>query len=156
MCETLINPPGIPQPIGGCGTMRWTTIKVPKELHTQLKTLADSKNMAMWELIAVMLSHYHEKTKDGKQYRNIDHLDKISYYIMKLSYSVSALKLNPTKENLEWTRKTIDQIATRLELDLGDLRKAAESYYRRRDKEALIVLNMAWKSAIKRLILLLT
>ena len=129
----------------------WTTVKVPREIHSQLKQMAEKRGVSMWELIADMLSFYRAKMSEGMGNRTgeveID-AQKAAYYIMKLSYSVTKFKEQPDRNNYEWLLKTIEQIESRLGVDLGELKKAAELYKRVQDKQSTYTLNMAWKSAI--------
>ena len=129
----------------------WTTVKIPREIHAQLKQMAEKRGVSMWELIADMLSFYRAKMSEGMGNRTgeveID-AQKIAYYIMKLSYSVTKFKENPSKENYDWLIKTAEQIEQRLGVDLSLLKRIAEQYRRVQDKQTTYELNMAWKNAI--------
>lgn len=138
---------------------RWTTVKVPIELADRIRKIARARNQAHWQVLDEALGLLEAKLASGYGTRSkpkieID-LDKVSYYIMKLSYSVTKFKEKPTKENLDWLRKTCSQIADRLGVDMSLMIRAAETYYRTKSKEDYVELNMAWKNAIMQLISLL-
>lgn len=130
---------------------RMTTIKVPVELRDEMKRVAEKKGVALWELIAQAWSIYRSKVSEGFGDKSNDvkiDMQKAAYYIMKLSYSVTKFKENPSKENYDWLVKTAEQIESRLGVDLSLLKRIAEQYRRVQDKQTTYELNMAWKNAI--------
>ena len=129
-------------------TSKWTTIRVPKELADLLKKMSEEKGMAYWKVIMNAISWYNAVAKDTRRRDEIPLLDKISWYIVKLSYSVSKFKDEPSENNLNWLTKMVGQIYERLKVDVSYILRTAKAYMESRSKDDLIELNMAWKMAI--------
>ncbi len=130
----------------------WTTLAVPKSLKNKIKEESEREGTPMWMIIAEGLEcREREKTKNWAR-RATDELDRTAYYIMKLMTAVERFKIAPSLENLDWLKKTVNQIYQRLGVDIGYVVNAAKRYHRTKDKKDLVELNMMAKMAIKDLI----
>jgi len=136
--------------------VEWSTIRVPKELKNKLLELSEKKNVAYWKVIQEALSWYQSNVLETRNRELIPDIDKVSWYIVKLSYSVAKFRDNPSKENFEWLQKIVLQIKERLGVNLDYLIKIARSYQLTFNndetlsqyKENLIELWMSWKMAV--------
>jgi len=126
----------------------WTTIRVPKSLARRIRELSEEKGVAMWKILLQLTSFYSSIVKDTRRRDEIPILDKLSWYIVKLSYSISKMKDEPNEENFKWLVKTISQIKDRLNIDVTYILDIAKSYMATKSKQDLIELNMAWKQAV--------
>ena len=125
---------------------------MPKSLKNKIKEESEREGKPMWQIVAEGLEcREREKTKNWSR-RATDDLDKTAYYIMKLMTAVERFKIAPSIENLDWLKKTVDQIHQRLGVDIGYVVNAAKRYYRTKDKKDLVELNMIAKMAVKDLI----
>jgi len=138
-----------------------TTIYVPYELKERIDSLAKRYNKDRWKIVLEALSLYETSIRRARVKEELPVVDKVIWYIEKLAMSIGILKAVPTKENLQRTMKTIQQVRERLEVNTTILEKAVEDYVnamsvqiddpsRRHDviDEATIELNMSLKSVL--------
>ncbi len=128
--------------------VEWTTIRIPKELKEKIEDLSRKKNVAYWKVIQEAISWYQSTVIETRNRELIPDIDKVSWYIVKLSYSVSKLRDNPTDDNFQWLEKTVMQIKERLGVNIDYLLKSARSYQLEQSKENLIELWMSLKMAV--------
>ena len=133
----------------------WKTITLPEPLYEQLRTIAQQRDIAPWQLVSEMLSFYQTNIKKGGRLENADQLDKIAYYILKLMYSVDVLKIEPSEENLAWLSKTVNQLRERLGVNCEEVLQPAKKYLQTKDRRTKGTLNMCVKECVKKLIMLL-
>ncbi|MEO2151425.1 MAG: hypothetical protein ABGW50_02055 [Thermococcus sp.] len=127
---------------------KWTTIKVPIEVANKVREVSARTGKPAWQVVLEGIEcRERTKTKAYSQ-QNIDELDRVSYYIMKLMISVERFKLKPNGENLMWLEKTANQIRDRLGVDVGYVVRAAKEYARTLMKDDYVELNMMAKLAI--------
>jgi len=82
-----------------------------------------------------------------------EEVDRVSWYITKVSASWGSLRENPSSENLSRFVKTVNQIAQRLGIPAGDLVAAAEYFYKVRSEKAKSVVNEAVKRFVARIVI---
>jgi predicted transcriptional regulator len=138
-----------------------TTIYVPYELKERIDSLAKRYNKDRWKIVLEALSLYETSIRKARVKEELPVVDKVIWYMEKLSMSIGILKAVPTKENLQKTMKTIQQIKERLQVNTAMLERAIEDYVnahsvqiddpaRRHDvmDEVTMELNMALKSVL--------
>lgn len=130
-------------------------MRVPQPLAEKIRALSEKENLVQWQVIEKALSFYETLKKNPAKKADLSQLDKVSWYIVKLSYSVSKLKDDPSEENMQWLEKMVQQVKERLGVDVSYLLQAAKTYAKTRSKEDLIELNMSWKMAVADLISML-
>jgi len=128
--------------------IRWTTIKVPVELREKVKDLAKKEGKVAWQIIQDSIAFYYAQKQKPKVKEDASLIDKISWYIAKISMSVGEFKASPTPENLERLRKSADQIQERLGVDTSLLIRNAEAYMRDPDTDNRMELNASLKMLI--------
>jgi len=96
------------------------TIYVSKPVKEKLTELAKKKGVARNKVIEDLIKRCEEI--------NIEKLDRVMWYAIKVSMSVGAFKENPTDGNYARLNKTIDQIEERLDIDVKELREAIRRY----------------------------
>jgi hypothetical protein len=57
-------------------------------------------------------------------------VDRVVWYMQKLSMSIGALKENPSEENLNKTMKAISQVKEALQVDTSPLERAVVDYFK--------------------------
>lgn len=138
-----------------------TTIYVPQEFKQKLKQLSERTGKVQWRVLLDALTLYESTLRRPKTKEELPIVDKIVWYIQKVSMSIGALKENPSEANLEKTMKTISQIRERLNVDTALLERAVVDYVRlvsnapqdpiekhRVLDEAVMEVNMALKSVL--------
>jgi hypothetical protein len=138
-----------------------TTLWLPKELKDRIKMLSQRYGKAQWKILLDALSLYETQLRKPKTKEDLPMVDKILWYIEKLSMSVGAFKENPSEGNLRRLMNTIGQVRDRLKVDTRLLEKAVTDYsvavtYNFKDAsekhtavdESIMELNMALKSVL--------
>jgi hypothetical protein len=143
--------------VSGKGKGRGGTIWAPLEFKERVKALAQKQGKAEWKVLLDAIALYETSLRKPRAKEELPVVDKIIWYIQKLSMSIGELKANPTDENLNRTLKTIQQIRERLGVDTSILERAVNDYYKllrgnkeeREDEvEARMEVNMALKSVL--------
>jgi hypothetical protein len=139
------------------GKGRGTTVWVPPEFKEKVKQLAQKQGKAEWKVLLDAIALYETSLRKPKTKEELPVVDKVVWYIQKLSMSVGEFKANPTEENLQRTLKTVQQVKERLGVDTAILERALADYVRllkgnRRERddevEARMEVNMALKSVL--------
>jgi hypothetical protein len=147
--------------MGGVGRSSQTTVWVPKELKERIKSLADRYGKPQWKVLLDALSLYETSIRKARTKEELPVVDKVVWYIEKLSMSIGALKENPSDTNLQKTLKTLKQVKERLDVDTRLLERAINDYITLTKKlgsnavelhesldEATMELNMSLKSVL--------
>jgi hypothetical protein len=143
--------------VSGRGKGKGGTIWVPIEFKEKVKALAQRQGKAEWKVLLDAVALYETSLRRPRVKEELPVVDKIIWYIQKLSMSIGELKANPTDENLNRTLKTVQQVRERLGVDTSILERAVSDYYkllkgnkRERDDEveARMEVNMALKSVL--------
>jgi hypothetical protein len=137
------------------------TIWVPNEFKARVKALSKKYGKAEWKILLDALALYEASIRKPKLKEELPIVDKVIWYIEKLSMSVGELKANPTNDNLQKTLKTIQQVKERLNIDTSILERSLIDYIKlvggnnkngaknREDEvEAKMEVNMALKSVL--------
>ena len=138
-----------------------TTIYAPPELKSKVKQLAERTGKPQWKILLEALSLYESTLRRPKTKEELPIVDKVVWYMQKLSMSIGALKERPSEENLVRTLNTIRQVKERLLVDTSLLERAVVDYVRlvsnppsdpierhRLEDEAKTEINMALKSVL--------
>ena len=132
--------------------MKWSTIKVPVNVQRYISQIAKETGKSQWKIVMEAVSYYAEYLKRGTRLARSGDLDKVSYYIMKLSIAMERFKMNPSDENLKWIETVVSQIKERLGVDISFVVEPCKAYLRNKSKENYVEINMSWKLAISELI----
>lgn len=137
------------------------TIWVPNEFKARVKALSKKYGKAEWKILLDALALYETSIRKPKLKEELPVIDKVIWYVEKLSMSVGELKANPTNDNLQKTLKTVQQVKERLNIDTSILEKSLIDYIKlvggnnknnnknREDEvEAKMEVNMALKSVL--------
>jgi hypothetical protein len=140
---------------------RESTIYAPPEFKAKVKELSEKTGKPQWKLLLEALALYESTIRRPRVKEELPTIDKVTWYIQKLSMSIGALKENPSEENLTRTLNTIRQIKERLLVDTSLLERAVLDYVKlvknnvkdpvekhRILDEAKTELNMALKSTL--------
>ena len=143
----------------------YTTIRVPRELHEQLKKHAQEYKMSIHEFISLLLTNYEEKLRELLEIRNktiATRLELASWYITKFMLSFCGWRFlidNNVKDEsliaqkLEQLKKVCDQLESRYGISTEDFRNIVRQYLESRDKEDLILVTQMAKEIIKQIII---
>jgi len=141
-----------------------TTIYVPAELKTKIRALSEKTGKVQWKVLLDALALYETTVRRPRVKEELPVVDKVVWYMQKLSMSIGALKENPSDENFSKTFKTIQQVRDRLGVDASLLERAVVDYTRlvrnpenptekhRVIDEATMELNMALKSVLMEIV----
>ncbi|RLE83627.1 MAG: hypothetical protein DRJ67_11890 [Thermoprotei archaeon] len=127
--------------------MKWRRINLPENVYREIARVARSRGIAMWKVVVEMVSVYRAaRRQPGK--RPVS--DKVAWYITKLTMSAGEFRGNPNDRNRKYFMRTIEQIESRLEVDLSELKSVVRSYDG--SKQARKTLNDVVKLAIMKII----
>jgi len=116
------------------GNEDWATINVPQEVIALIEKIKkrSGENKDTWKNILEALSYYDSLRRMMKQ----DMLEKVSWYIVKLSLAYSSFVLNPSQENFESFNERLREIKERLKIDEVDvLQRLASEHIQLKDEE---------------------
>jgi len=143
------------------GGKRGSSIWVPREFKERLATLSRRYGKPQWKILLDALAMYEAYFRKSRGKEELPKVDKVVWYIEKLSMSVGAFKENPSKENLEKSMKTLAQVRERLQVDTSLLERALNDYFKLVGSlpedpverhtaldEAVMEVNMALKSVL--------
>jgi hypothetical protein len=138
-----------------------TTIYAPPELKSKVKALSERTGKPQWKILLEALALYESQLRKPRIKEELPIVDKVVWYMQKLSMSIGALKENPSEENLARTLNTIRQVKERLLVDTSLLERAVIDYVKlvssapqdpvekhRVLDEARMEINMALKSVL--------
>jgi len=132
--------------------IKWTTIKIPSELRDQINDLATMLDKPAWKLVLDAVSFFDEQIHKPRLKESLPLVDKVSWYIVKLSTSVAEFKINPTEENFNKLMKTVEQVKERLGVDVDMLVRACEVYKKEPSVDNKMEINAALKIVVFELI----
>ena len=124
----------------------WKWVRIPKEIHDEIKNQAQREKTAIWKILTRAWSYW--RTTNRNHHVKHSDLDKIAWYIYKLSSSVGELRGFPKPGNLKQLEKTCQQIQKRLGVNTGKILLAAYQYLRDPSSKNRMVLNDSAKSVI--------
>jgi len=133
---------------------KWKTIKIPSFLYSSIREMSYRENRAVWEVISDAFSYYSAQKRKPKLKMELPLLEKLSWYIAKISFGVSFCIAKPSDVNYKITLATIEETEQRLGVDLKELREAIIFYkiLKRRSPSKRIAMIKVLKVAISRMI----
>jgi len=105
--------------------MNWRRINVPENVYREIARIASSQKTAMWKVLVEMVSTYRAARRDTQK-RPVS--DKVAWYVTKLAMSAGEFRGNPDPQNRDLLLQTIEQIESRLKVDLSELKSVVRSY----------------------------
>jgi hypothetical protein len=139
-------------------TSKWNNVKVPDYLLEKIDSISRREKRARWQVLYDSLSYYEAQKKKPAIKNELPMLEKVSWYIAKLSQAVTWYITNPDEEHYQFTIKTISEIGTRLNVDVNELLGVLETFKnikKKTSKHRALVLK-ALKDTILSMILKLT
>ena len=107
---------------------KYHTIRVNDYIYNYLSKLEKKTGLSKQQILLNALSLYRAFLTSKQRFmKQQDKLDKAIWYIIKLNYAVYSFRENP-KQNYQNLVEIIQQIESRLNVDLSLLRKAALNY----------------------------
>jgi hypothetical protein len=107
---------------------KYHTIRVNDMLYNYISKLEKKTGLNKQTILLNAISLYRASLTNKERFmKTQDRLDKAVWYMLKLSYAVFAFREKP-KENYQNLVEIIQQIESRLNLDLSILRKTALEY----------------------------
>jgi hypothetical protein len=106
-------------------TEKTVHIRIPISLKKEIQDKAKQKGVAMWQIILEAITT-HRHVKAGMIQRS--EIDKISWYIYKVSSSFGELRANPNVENKTATLETLRQLHDRLGIEVSDAEIIVKQY----------------------------
>jgi hypothetical protein len=107
---------------------KFHTVKINEQIYNYLKKLEKKTGLSKQTILMNSLSLYRASlTNKARFSKEQDKLDKAVWYIIKLNYAVFAFRENP-KQNYQNLIEIIQQIESRLNIDLSLLKKVALNY----------------------------
>jgi len=128
--------------------IRWTTIKVPAELRDKINELAQRMDKPAWKVVLDAVSFFDEQLRNPRLKETLPMVDKISWYIVKISTSVAEFKVNPTPENFNRLLRSAQQIQERLGVDVDLVVRACETYMMDPSPDNRMEINAALKMLV--------
>ena len=128
------------------GKIIWKWVRIPQELYTEIKNQAQREKTAAWKILNRSWSYWRSTNRN----HHVEHkdLDKISWYIYKVSASIGELRGFPTPANFEKLDKTLKQIEARLKVNTEKVKLAASQYLKNPSYKNRMVLNDTAKSLV--------
>ena len=137
---------------------RWKHIKVPASFKEKLKQMSEREKRAIWQIIYDAFTYYESQKRKPRIKEYLPMLDKISWYIAKISMAVSWYLATLSDINYLLTVKTITDTGARLGVDMSELLSVLETFKnikQKTPKHRALVLK-ALKKTIQDMILLLS
>ena len=126
--------------------MKWRRINLPENVYREIARVAKSQGTAMWKVVVEMMSVYRAARRERKK---TPITDKVAWYITKLVMSAGEFRGNPDSRNRKLLLKTIEQIESRLKVNLSELKSVVRSY--KGDSASRKALNDTVKLAIMKI-----
>jgi len=139
-------------------TRKYTTVIVPVELAQKLSELSTKKGIAIWRLIHEAITFYETLEAKPKKKNELPELNKYSWYIYKLSKSVSLFLENPSRNNYVKLRRRlyedlVERIFGRIIPEIELLDKLAQQYMVSKSTQLKVQINDTTRSLIEKIIL---
>lgn len=115
----------------GAKQREWTTVAVPRALHSLIKAVAEREKRPAWSVVQQAVSFYYAQSKQPRLKENLSLLEKVSWYVVKVCMSCGAFKEDPSDEKLRKLEKAVSEAAARLGVPEGSaalLLRTARAY----------------------------
>jgi len=142
------------------GNEDWSVISVPREVVSLIEKIKkrSGENKDTWKVILEALSYYDSIRSSPRRMIKQDMLEKVSWYVVKLSLAYSSFVLNPSQETFENFNERLEEIKERLKIneEVSVLQRLANEYLQLKDEEERknerITFNQSFKMIIKEMI----
>jgi hypothetical protein len=114
--------------------IQYTAIEVPSEIGERIRAIAERKGRSEWEIILDAIGYYEAQLRAPRKKEKLPDVEKLSWYISKISIGVALCVSNPTQESLEITLKMLESVRVRLHVDTRVLAQTLELYFKSEDK----------------------
>lgn len=132
------------------GKIVWKWVRIPREIHEQIKSQAEREKTAIWKVLIRAWSYWQSANR--QHHTNVEDVGKLAWYIFKLSSSIGQFKENPSDYNLNWVVKNCEDIKKRLGVETSTIVMAAIQYKKKQDKKNKMALNDATKMVVAQMI----
>ncbi len=109
-----------------------SSIYVPDELKERIEFYSKVHNKAQWRVVMDAMVFYEMfykgKLEDKTGETKFPELAKVTWYIVKLSMAVGALKADTTPQRAEMLQRVVKQVRERLGVDTSMLERAVYDY----------------------------
>jgi hypothetical protein len=136
----------------------WKHVKVPAFFKEKLKQMSEREKRAIWQIIYDAFTYYESQKRKPRIKEELSILDKISWYIAKVSMATCWYLATLSDTNYELTVKTITDTGARLGVDMSELLSVLETFKnikQKTSKHRALVLK-ALKKTIQDMILLMS
>jgi hypothetical protein len=114
--------------------VEFTEIKVPTELAERITSLAKRMRRRQWEIVLEAIGYYEAQTRNPRKKEKLPDIEKLSWYVSKVSVGVALFLANPTPESLAITKSMVEDVGKRLKVNTGILAQTLEVYFREESK----------------------
>ena len=138
---------------------KWGTIAVPQEAKDLIERIKSrsGENKASWKIVVEALSYYDTIRSKPKVAMSMDMIEKVSWYITKLSLAYGSFATNPTEETTAQLISRLQELEMKTHIDTGVLQRLVAQYTRLKEeserKRARIEMNQAFKLVVKELMM---
>jgi len=124
----------------------WTTIGVPEEVMFLLKRIKSKSghNKAYWRILLESLAFYTGVLSSPRKITKVSKMEKVSWYIVKVSLTYSNFALNTNDEMFKEFISRLEEIEKRLGLDVNVLKRLAEEYKKLAIADLAALNAIAW------------
>jgi hypothetical protein len=113
---------------------KYTAIEVPIAIAERIRSIAERKGRSEWEILLDAIGYYEAQLRAPKKKEKLPAVEKLSWYISKISVGVALFISNPTSESLDTTLRMLEGVRTRLQVDTRVLAQTLELYFKSEDK----------------------
>jgi len=138
---------------------KWKAIAVPQEVLDLLQRIKSrsGQDVANWKILVEALSFYENFREKPKMANEFSSIEKVSWYITKLSLAYGTFATNPSEETAPQLIERLQEIEMKTQVDTGALQKLANQYIKIKDeserRKFRVQMNQAYKLIVKELIL---
>ncbi|RLE88781.1 MAG: hypothetical protein DRJ67_01055 [Thermoprotei archaeon] len=133
--------------------IRWKWVRIPEEVWRSIRDQARRENIAIWKVLQRAWSYWVSASRS--HHIDVANIDKLAWYVYKVSASVGEFRARPTEENLKWIENNAKILKDRYGIEADKLVLAARQYMKRPTKKSRMVLNDAAKEVIIQIIMTL-
>ena len=138
---------------------KWKSIAVPQEVIDLLNRIKSrsGQDTANWKILVEALSFYEEFREKPKMVNEFSMIEKVSWYITKLSLAYGTFAVNPSEDTAPQLIERLQEIEMKMQVDTGALQKLVNQYVKIKDdnerRKFRIQMNQAFKLLIKEMIM---
>jgi len=140
-------------------TRKWKTIAVPQEVIDLLNRIKSrsGQDTANWKILVEALSFYENFREKPKMVNEFSSIEKVSWYITKLSLAYGTFATNPSEDTAPQLIERLQEIEMKTQGDTSVLQKLVNQYIKIKDenerRKFRVQMNQAFKLLVKELML---